>query len=362
MLSLISFLVVLSVLVIVHEFGHFITAKRLGVRVEKFSFGFGPKLFSIKYGETEYMISAILLGGYVKMAGDEPWEKLAGKSWEFLSRSVGDRFKIIFAGPLLNYILAFLIFSVIFMFGSPTMTTEIGGLMKDYPASQQGGLLIGDKVMAVDGKAVKYWEDMTELIHNHTEGAIKFTIERGGKTFDKVIMPTVRKAKDIFGTEVKIALVGVTPSQKMESVKYGFTESLYMGGRKLLQLTAVTYKALWYIITGRLSVKESLTGPIGIFVVTGQAARMGFIYILHLTGILSASLAMFNILPFPVLDGGHILFLGIEKLRGRALSLKAQEVIANAGVALLILLTVFIFYSDIMKFGIFEKVAGIFKR
>jgi len=360
-LSLISFLIVLSVLVIVHEFGHFITAKRLGVRVEKFSFGFGPKLFSIKRGDTEYMVSAIPLGGYVKMGGDEPWEKLSGAKWEFLSRSVGDRFKIIFAGPLLNYVLAFLIFSVIFMFGSPTMTTEIGGLMKDYPASAQG-LMVGDKIKAVDGHSVKYWEDMTELIHKHTEGPMMLTVDRSGKAFDKEIAPTVRKTKDIFGTEVKIALIGITPSQTIESVKYGFVKSLCMGGNKLIQLTAVTYKALWCIITGRLSVKESLTGPIGIFVVTGQAAKMGFIYILHLMGILSASLAMFNILPFPILDGGHILFLGIEKLRGKPLSVKAQEAIANVGVTLLILLTVFIFYSDIIKFGVMGKVAKIFHR
>ncbi|MBN2453773.1 MAG: RIP metalloprotease RseP [Candidatus Omnitrophica bacterium] len=361
MLSLAAFLIVLSVLVLVHEFGHFITAKRIGVKVERFSMGFGPKLWSIKRGGTEYMISAIPLGGYVKMAGDEPWEKLKGAKWEFLSRSVGDRFWIIFAGPFLNYMLAFLLFSVIFMFGSPTTTTEVGGLMKDYPAARQG-LAVGDKIIAVDGKSVKYWEDMTALIHKHSEGSITLTVERLGTTFDKEIKPAVRRTKDIFGSEVSIALIGVTPSQKIESVRYGFFQSLYMGGKKLLQLTAITYKALWSIITGRLSVKESLTGPIGIFVVTGQAAKMGFIYILHLMAILSASLAMFNILPLPILDGGHILFLGIEKLRGKPLSLKAQEAIANIGVTLLIMLTIFIFYSDIVKFGLFDKVAKIFRR
>ncbi|MBU1038499.1 MAG: RIP metalloprotease RseP [Candidatus Omnitrophica bacterium] len=361
MLSLISFLAVLSILVLVHEAGHFLTAKRLGVRVNKFSFGFGPKLFSVKRGDTEYIISAIPLGGYVKMAGDEPWEKLTGGKQEFLSRSIGDRFKIIFAGPLLNYLLAFIIFSVIFMFGSPTMTTEIGGLMKDYPAARQG-LAVGDKITAVDGKNVKYWDDMTLAIRKHDESPMIFTIVRGGKTIDKEITPTVRKTKDIFGAQVSIALIGVTPSQKIENVKYGFIQSIYMGGKKLLQLTAVTYKALWSIIAGRLSVKESLTGPIGIFVVTGQAAKMGLIYILHLMGILSASLAIFNILPLPILDGGHILFLGLEKLRGKPLSLKAQEAIANVGVTLLIMLTIFIFYSDIVKFGVVDKALKIFKH
>lgn len=361
MLSLISFFAVLSILVLVHELGHFFTAKRLGVRVEKFSFGFGPKLFSVKKGETEYLISAIPLGGYVKMAGDEPMEQLANKPYEFLTRSVGDRFKIIFAGPLLNYALAFVIFSVIFMFGSPTLTTEVGGFLKGYPAEKQG-VLAGDRILAVDGKEVKYWEDMTEAIHKHTDGALTLKIDRGGKIFDKTITPTVRQTKDIFGKEVKIALVGITPSQRIEKVKYGFPTAIRMGAKKLWQFTCITYKALWSIVIGRLSLKESMTGPIGIFMITGQAAKMGLIYIFHLMAMLSASLAIFNLLPLPVLDGGHIIFLALEKVRGKPLSMKAQEVIANIGISCLILLTVFIFYSDIVKFGVFEKVAGMFKK
>ncbi len=361
MLSLISFLIVLSVLVLVHEFGHFIVAKRLGVRVEKFSLGFGPKIWSFKSGETEYLVSSIPLGGYVKMAGDEPGESLTNQSWEFLSRKPYDRFKIIFAGPLLNYLLAFLIFSVIFMFGSPTLTTEVGGLLKGYPAEKHG-ILMGDKVIAIDGKSVKFWEDMTEAIHNHTAGVMRLTVKRQGKVFETEIAPEIRQTKDIFGKEVKIALIGIAPSQRIEKVRYSFFPSISMGFKKLMQLTAVTYKALWSIITGRLSLKESMTGPIGIFVITGQAAKLGLIYILHLMGILSASLAIFNVLPFPVLDGGHIIFLALEKIRGRPLSIRTQELITNIGISLLILLAIFIFYSDIIKFGIFDKIIGFFKR
>ena len=360
-MSLVYFLIVLSVLVVAHEFGHFIAAKRIGVRVEKFSFGFGPKLFSIKRGDTEYFISAIPLGGYVKMAGDEPGESLTGKSFEFLSRSIRARFLIIFAGPLLNYVLAFLIFSIIFMFGSPTLTTEVGSLLKDYPA-QMSGLVIGDKVIRVDGKDVKHWEDMTEIIRKHLEGPIKLTIEKEGKVSEVEIQPVVREVKDIFGKSTKIALLGIAPSQKIESVRYGFFESFSKGFRKVVDLTAVTYKAIWSIVTGRLSVKESMTGPIGIFIITGKAAQMGLIYLFHLMAMLSASLAIFNLLPLPVLDGGHILFLFIEKLRGKPLSVKVQEGIANIGVGLLILLTVFIFYSDIVKFGIFDHIGKFFRR
>ncbi len=360
LLSLVTFLIVLSILVLVHEFGHFITAKRLGVKVEKFSWGFGPKLFSVKKGDTEYIISAIPLGGYVKMAGDEPGEKISGQKSEFLSRSVSERFQIIFAGPLLNYILAFIIFSVIFMFGSPTVTTEIGALMKGYPAEEYG-LIAGDKILAIDGKPVKYWEEMTELIRRHEGPMIKVSIKRGGSDLEKEIRPVVRKTKDIFGKETSVTLIGIGPSQKIENVRYGLLQSIHMGFSKLITLTLVTYKALWSVLIGQLSVKESMTGPIGIFVVTGQAARLGLIYIIHLMGVLSASLAIFNLLPLPILDGGHIIFLALEKIRRKPLSMRAQEAIANVGVALLILLTVFIFYNDIIKFGVIEKIVKIFK-
>lgn len=361
LLSLIYFLVVLGVLVMIHEFGHFITAKKVGVRVERFSIGFGPKLWSIKKGETEYLICAIPLGGYVKMAGDEPGENIKGEKWEFLSRSIFDRFKIIFAGPLLNYILAFLIFSIIFMFGSPTLTNEVGSLLKNYPAEKQG-ILVGDKILSVDGKSVKYWEDLTEVIHRHTEAPMKLSLERSGKVIEKEITPIVREAKDIFGKKTKVALIGIAPSQRIEKVRYGFVPSFYMGFKKLVQLTYITYKALWSVLTGSLSVKESMTGPIGIFVITGEAAKLGLIYLFHLMAILSASLAIFNLLPFPVLDGGHIMFLALEKLRGKPLSLKAQEIITNIGISLLILLTIFIFYNDIIKFGVVDKIIKLFKR
>ena len=351
----------LGVLVLVHELGHFAVAKSVGVRVERFSIGFGPKLWSIKKGETEYLLCAIPLGGYVKMGGDEPGENIKGEKWEFLSRNVFDRFKIIFAGPLVNYMLAFLIFSVIFMFGSPTMTTEVGALLKDYPAEKQG-VLVGDKVLAIDGKAVKYWDDMTEMIYKHTDGPMKLSIERNGKMVEQEVIPTVRETKDIFGTKTKIALLGIRPSQKMESIKYGPLESFGKGFKKLIQLTAITYKALWSVITGKLSMKESMTGPIGIFIITGEVARLGFIYLLNFIAILSASLAIFNLLPFPVLDGGHILFLIIEKLRGKPVPLKTQEIIANVGISLLIMLTVFICYNDIIKYDVLGKLMKLFKR
>ena len=362
-MSLVYFIVVLGILVIVHEFGHFIVAKRLGVRVEKFSIGFGPKVCSVKNGDTEYLISAIPLGGYVKMSGEDPTEKITGAKCEFLSRSVFDRFKIIVAGPLLNYIFAFCLFVTVFMTGTPVITTEIGVIMDGYPA-KQAGLLVGDDILAVDGKKVTYGDALVAIINKRVQGSLMLTIKRGGKIFQQEVKPVVEKRKLNFSgaqKEVEIARIGIQPAQKIEKGGYGFFGSVYMGAQTLWQITIATYKALWSMIIGRLSMKE-MAGPVGIFMITAQAAKMGLIYLLNFMAILSASLAIFNILPLPVLDGGHILFLVIEKLRGKPLSLKMQEAIMNVGITLLVLFTVFVFYSDIMKFGIADKVMKLFGR
>jgi len=247
------------------------------------------------------------------------------------------------------------------MFGNPTLTTEVGSLLKDYPA-EKSGLSVGDKVTRVNGIDVKYWEDITAITHKHLEGPVRLTVERGGKSSDIEIQPVIKEMKDILGKKSKMALLGIAPSERIESVRYGFFESFSKGFKKLIDLTALTYKAIWSIITGRLSVKESMTGPIGIFMIAGKAAQLGAIYLFHLMAMLSASLAIFNLLPLPVLDGGHILFLLIEKLRGKPLTAKTQEMVANAGVALLILLTVFIFYTDMDRFGIFDHIGKFFKR
>lgn len=352
---------VLGILVIVHEFGHFFAAKSLGVRVEKFSIGFGPKVASIKRDDTEYLISAIPLGGYVKMGGDEPGEKITGQKWEFLSRPIFDRFRIILAGPLLNYAFAFILLSVVFMVGTPVTTTEVGIVMDGYPA-KSAGLLSGDKIVAVDGKAISYGDALVAVINKHTKGPISLTVERRGKIFVQEITPVVEKHRvGLGGKEVEIARIGIQPAQKIVKGGYGFFGSMYMGAQSLWQITALTYKALWGMLIGKLSVKE-MSGPVGIFVITAQAAKMGGIYLLNLMAILSASLAIFNLLPLPILDGGHLLFLAIEKARGKPLSMKAQEVIANVGVALLILFTIFVFYNDIIKFGIADKIAKLFGK
>jgi len=361
LLSTIAFIFVLSVLIIAHEFGHFIAAKRSGVKVEKFSLGFGPKLLGLKRGDTEYMICAVPLGGYIKMAGDSFEEKITGQSWEFFSKSPGVRARIIFAGPLLNYILGFLLFCLVFMVGNPMVTSKVGELLDGYPAKAYG-IQKGDRIIAIDGKKIDYWENLIDVVHNKTEGEMDLTIKRGDSVLFLKITPKVEEKKDIFGSTRKIALLGVIPSDEVVTVKYDPLSAVYLAAKKVLLLTQMTFKALFYIIIGKMSVKESVTGPVGIFILTGKAAELGFIYLLQMMAILSTSLAIFNVLPIPVLDGGHMLFIVIEKLRRKAVSPRVQEITNQAGMYVLIGLMFLVFYSDFAKFGIFDKIFGIFKK
>ena len=360
MLSAISFIVVLSILVIVHEFGHFIVAKRNGVAVEKFSVGFGPELFGITKNNTRYLVSLIPLGGYVKLSG-ETQDTVKGEKGEFLSKTVGQRAGIIFAGPLLNYILAFFIFSSVFIIGYPTMTTKIGDVLADYPG-KAAGIKAGDTILEINGQAVDYWEDVTSIIRMNKRPQVDVLIKRDDQLIDLKVSLKTQELKTIFGSKKRVSLIGIMPSEEVVFVRYGVWKSIYMGGKRLFTLTYITCRALWASLTGAISFKESVTGPVGIFYITGQAASLGFVYLLHLMGILSASLAIFNLLPIPVLDGGHILFLVIEKIRRKPVSHKAQENITQAGLMLLVCLMLFVFYNDFMRYGIFDKITSLWRK
>ncbi|MFH1752710.1 MAG: RIP metalloprotease RseP [Candidatus Omnitrophota bacterium] len=349
MISTIIFILVLSVLIVVHEFGHFIMAKRCGVKVEKFSLGFGPKIVSIKKGDTEYRISAIPLGGYVKMAGETAQDTLTGQDWEFLSKPAGQRFKIVANGAFLNYILGFLLFSFVFMLGSPTLTNEVGEVLDGYPA-KTAGLMAGDKVVSIDGERVENWDELTGMMHNKLDGDVTLNILRDGRERRLVITPKIKETEDIFGKKSRIALVGIAPSQELVFVKYNPAMAFYKGFLKQIDLTVVTCKALWSLVTGRLSLKESVTGPVGIFLLTTKAAKLGLVYLLHIMAVISTSLAIFNVLPIPVLDGGHLIFLLIEKIRKKPVSEKIQNIATHIGLGLLLLLMVFVFYYDIVRF------------
>lgn len=359
MISLLIFLFILGILIIVHEFGHFIIAKRMGVKIEKFSLGFGPQILSKKKNDTQYSIRAIPLGGYVKFAGDS-LEEYKGNNYEYMSKSPGQRARIIFFGSLLNYLLGFLCFWFIFFVGYPTLTTKVGGLI-DGLGAKDAGIKVGDRIVAIDGKKVELWMDLQNIIQNKKADTLtRLSVLRDNKEYTIDVKIEERQLEDPLGEKRNVGLLGIAPEGEIIKVRHGFIEAFLLGINKTKELTIMTYKALWRMITGKLSLRESVTGPLGIFYITSKVASVGIIALLHLIAVLSVSLAIFNLLPLPVLDGGHILLLGIEKIRGRTLSLKTERIITQIGLTLIISLAVLVTYNDLIRF-FGDKISRLFK-
>lgn len=350
MLTWIVVFIVFGILILVHEAGHLFAAKKAGIAVEAFSIGMGKRLFGIKIGGTDYRISLFPFGGYCQMAGEDPREA-EGKECEFGSKPVGYRFWVVVAGSLVNYLFAFVLFSIIFMIGVPTLSNEVGQILKGYPA-EKAGMRTGDKILFVSGEKVEYWEDIVAAIKEKTSDGtvLDIRIMRDGRRMNIAVKPDIQHQTNIFGQTVSRPMIGIAPENKILSVSYDPVRAVYFGGRKLVSLTVMTYKGLWLLVTGSISLKTSAVGPIGIAFFMRNAAQMGIVHLLFITAYISMALAIFNLLPFPVLDGGHIIFLALEKLRGRPLNIKIQEVITNIAIVMIIAFALFVSWQDILKF------------
>ncbi|MDD5059963.1 MAG: RIP metalloprotease RseP [Candidatus Omnitrophica bacterium] len=359
-MPILIFIFILSLLIIVHEFGHFICARKNGVRVEQFSLGFGPQIFKKKSGDTEYSLSLIPLGGYVKMAGDSQAEYKGAKD-EYFSKAPGKRFQIIFFGPFLNYLLGFLFFWLIFFIGYPSLTAKVGGLTDGYGA-KEAGLAIGDRIISIEGKRVDLWEDLQARIQeNKAASSVKVAVLRDNQELNFNVPLRDKTIDDQLGKKMTMGIIGITPFDEIIEVRHGFFESGYLAAKKTFSLTVQTFEGLWALVTGRMSMRESMTGPLGILFITSKVAKLGLIAILHLIAVLSVSLAIFNILPLPILDGGHLFLLGLEKIRKKGIGLKAEQVINNIGFTFLISLALFVTYNDILRlYG--DKIGKFFAK
>jgi len=353
------FTAVLSVLIVVHEWGHFLTAKKLGVKVERFAIGFGPTLFARKQKGTEFAVRLIPLGGYVKMAGDER-ATCEGKRDEFYSQSPGHRALIVLNGPVVNFILAYICLCFVFVLGYPDLAPRIGKVLEDYPA-QMAGLLQGDKILSIEGQKVETWSDVQRVIMEAKKEGLNFSILRDEQMVQKMVHPRIERRKNIFGQVKDLPIVGIAPEEEVVVFRYPIQESFGRAFKKLVEITVLTYKSIYFMITGTMSAKDSMTGPIGIYYIVKTAADMGLSHLLYIVGIISASLAIFNLLPVIPLDGGHLFLLVIEKIRGKALPQKVDEAIARIGFSLIITLALFVFYSDFARFGLFEKIMSWWK-
>ena len=340
--------IIFSILIVIHEFGHFIAARRAGIKVEKFAIGFGPPLLKIKGKNTDFLICLIPLGGYVKMAGDVRSE-CKGSSDEFLTQPVGVKMRVVFAGPLFNYLLALVIFCIVAFIGFPYRMPVVGKVLDGYPA-QAAGLKEGDRILEVNDKKVNTWDDMAKLIYA-SKDQVNLKIEREGREFLVNVSLSKEEVIDDFGRKRKASIVGIGASSDIAIEKHGFPQCLVKGASALFDLTFLIIKGFVFIILGVIPIREAIGGPIAIYSITSDAVRVGLIPVLQIMAALNVTLAIINLFPVPILDGGHLLFFLIEKIRKKPLSDRTEDIFARIGLTLIGLLVAFVLYNDSIKYG-----------
>ncbi len=352
--TLMSFILVLGLLIFVHEFGHFIFAKLFGVRVLKFSLGFGPKILGKTVGETEYVISAFPLGGFVKMFGENPDEQVvteAEKQVSFSHKPVWQRFLIVLAGPVFNLLFSVLLFFMVFAFlGVPTSvdTTRVGKVNVNSPAAQ-AGLLANDVILRINEQETLGWDDVLAGVKSSDGKPLVIIVQRGNEKLQLTVTPAIDAVKNVFGEVVeKRFMIGIKKADEMtwqESSLYTSLENACLQTWMYISLTAVGFmKIIQQVVPA-----SELGGPILIAQIAGEQMRAGWVNLIYFIGLLSVNLGLLNLLPIPVLDGGHLAFLTIEGLRRKPLNMRAQIIAQQVGIGLLGTLMIFVFYNDIIR-------------
>jgi regulator of sigma E protease len=432
--SALAFLFVLGVLIFVHELGHFLMARRIGVRVLTFSLGFGPKLINVKRGDTEYCISAIPLGGYVKMAGENPEDQRTGASDEFLSKGKWQRFQVLVMGPVMNLLLALVVMAVVLFQGAQLPAYEqqavVIGSFADKSVGAQAGLKVGDRIATVDGKPVDNWDEFGTVIISKAKRDVSLGIVRAGKPLQISVVPSAQgkyelgdigvlpvvhpqieeivpgQAAEAAGLQKGDVVMGVgavndityddllktirasenkpldfhikrggalmalivTPQRRGEEGKIGATirqletrtvdpgalEAVKLSFEKNYEWTKMIFQTLGGLFTHETSVKQ-LMGPVAIADLSGTAAHAGWIPLFSLMAMISLNLGLLNLMPIPVLDGGHIFILALEGLARRDFSMKVKEKMLLGGFVLLLMLMVTVIYNDLMRIQWIEK-------
>lgn len=345
----------LGLLIVFHEFGHFIIAKWSGVGVLTFSVGFGPKIWVKKKGETEYALSAFPLGGYVKMVGEDPDEEVSQADLEksFARKSLFKRIAIVAAGPGFNLLLAVLLLMLVYVFyGVPVMSTQVSGVEAGSPA-ERAGLTKGDRIVAVDGRPVNDWEALSGAIKGSAGKPINLQIRRGEQIVDVKVQPAIKEGRNIFGERKDDWMIGISSQVAIEKGQAGL--AIVRAVDQTYEYSKLTLLAFYKMLVGEVS-PRNIGGPILIAQMAGQQAQEGIGSFLAFLAVLSINLGVLNLLPVPVLDGGHLVFFIVEAVIRKPVSVRVREMAQQVGICLLALLMVYAFYNDIVRF--FEKQVG----
>lgn len=345
-ITLICFVFVLGITVLIHEFGHFLFAKKAGIYVYEFSIGMGPRLWMWKRkgDETEYSIRLFPIGGYVSMAGEsvEEDEKIP-KEKQLQSKKWYQKFLTIIAGVMFNFLLAIVIFFIVALFsGAPSNSAYIASLEENYPAMNTN-LRVGDEIIGLNGSHILSTDHLLLEMQVMNGKEIELEVKHEDGTKETVNIEPVEETVD----DTTTYKYGFSLTQK---VRTGFLPSLQYAFQKTFSLLHQMVLIIWYLITGTLGL-DSLAGPVGIFTVVGETAKMGFLNLIYLIGYLSINVGFINILPIPAFDGGRLLFLIIEKITGKPVDPKIENTIHAIGMLLLMALMIFITFNDILRLG-----------
>jgi regulator of sigma E protease len=361
--NIVSFLIIISIIVFIHEFGHFWFARRFGVKVEAFSIGFGREVFGFNDSKgTRWKFGWLPLGGYVKMFGDEgaastpdnnALKKLtkAERKIAFATQPLIARFLIVLGGPLANFILAIIILTGFFYAYGKPFTSNVVTKVIEQSAAAEIGLKAGDKIIEIDGEKVDSFDQIRSVVSIHPEQALPIKFEREGKIIIEKITPKLQETENVFGEKVKVGLIGVQ-SEQLEYVKVGLPAAFVTSFEETYTMCVRTLQAVGQMITGNRSSSE-LSGILRIAEYSGKSVDQGFRMILWFMAILSINLGLINLFPVPMLDGGHLAMYIVEGVRGKPLSEKVQEYLFRIGFAILIALMVFATFNDLKHFKFF---------
>ncbi|QCI28371.1 RIP metalloprotease RseP [Caminibacter pacificus] len=345
---MITAILILSFLIFFHELGHFIMARLVGVKVEVFSIGFGKKLVCKKIGETQWCLSAIPLGGYVQMKGQDDSDPLS-KSDDpdsYTSKTPWQRILILLGGPGFNFLLAFLIYLFVAFTGWAKLAPVVGKVLPDTPAAKV--LKPNDVILAINGIKIKSWDEIGKIIQK--SNILHLTIKRDGKVLDVTLKPKIVPEKNIFNEVVKRKIIGIAPKPEIIKVKYSFFEAFKVAWDKFLSDATMIVKGVQKLITGAIGL-NNLSGPIGIVDVTAKVASLGWQPLLFLTALLSVNLGVLNLLPIPALDGGHIMFNLYEAIFKREVNEEIMYRLTIAG---------WIILGGLMLIGVYNDLHRIF--